>query len=151
MGRRGQAFFYCVILLVIGGVLLYLARNAYYERYYLTLYDGGMTRYLEIPPFATRKTPVSYELAGVTVLEIGITPDQALSFLGSMCGKKGFVFRQGKEGFEIEITRQYQISGRFGPGSALVLTWKPRLPEKLMGVVPVIATGTIPVPPKKPR
>lgn len=145
MGRRGQGFLYFVILLVVGGILLYFARGSYNERYYITLYDDGMVRYLEIPPFATRKTPVSYELAGCTVLEIGIAPDQAMNFLSGMCGKKGFIFRQKKDGFDIEITRQYLLSGLFGQGSNLILSWKPRLPEKLRGLVPTIASGTIPV------
>lgn len=147
MGRRGQGILYLIVLILIGGALLYFGRGAYNERYYITLYDDGMVRYLEIPPFATRKTPVSYELAGCTVLEIGIAPDQAMNFLSGMCGKKGFIFRQKKDGFDIDITRHYQLSGLFGQGQNLILNWKPRLPEKLRAKVPTIATGTIPYPP----
>ncbi|MFZ2960318.1 MAG: hypothetical protein WA705_25835 [Candidatus Ozemobacteraceae bacterium] len=131
----GQGGIILLVILIAGLVGLYFGSRWYYDRYYVSLYDGEMTRYFEIPPFAQRKTPVSDELKGTTVLELGIAQEQANTFIAGMANRKGFVFRLNKEGFEIEITPQYKLFGRY-KDATVSLSWKPRLPARLVGKVP---------------
>ena len=49
---KGFMTFVLFFLIVFGLLGIYLGYGWYMQRYYVTLYDGNMTRYLDIPPFS---------------------------------------------------------------------------------------------------
>lgn len=122
---------YIILFLIIFGLLgIYLSRSWYIEKYYITLYDDKITRYLDIPPFAERISPASDELRGRCKISIGSSASQAFGFLKSVCDKSGYVFRNEKDSVEIEIRKNYIIKCSL-VDEKLVLTWTPVLTGKL--------------------
>lgn len=120
-----------ILILIVGGLIgLYFGFNWYNQRYYIALYDGSMTRYIDVPPFAERKTSAEFELIGHCVLGVGTSEQQALSFYKSMCNRLGFMFSEKEGSFTIEVRRNYTVRGEYGAGQ-IKLSWTPVLPEKL--------------------
>jgi hypothetical protein len=119
-----------IILLIVGALGLYFGYNWYNERYYVTLYDGDMVRYMDIPPFCERETPASGELTGKCVLNIGTSVDQASGFYKSMCNRYGYIYSTDNDKIKIEVHRNYIINGEF-KGGKLYLNWQPKLNKEL--------------------
>jgi len=120
-----------VLILFVGGIIgLYFGYNWFNQRYYIALYDGQMTRYLDIPPFAERKTHADLELIGECTLSIGTSEKQARDFLNSMSDRLGYMCNDKDGKMIIEVRRNYIITGEFG-GGLLKLNWTPVLPETL--------------------
>ncbi|MBF0499480.1 MAG: hypothetical protein HQM09_05080 [Candidatus Riflebacteria bacterium] len=136
----GQGAIFLLIALIIGFVGLFYGSRWYNEKHFITLYDNEMVRYIEIPPFAQRKTPVIDELVGKCTLELATTQEQANTFLAGMANRKGFTFRLTKTGFEIDVTLKYKVTGRYND-TQIFLTWKPRLPERLAEIAPLTGSA----------
>lgn len=126
----GFLTFVVFFLIVFGIAGLYLGYQWYNQRYYIALYDGNMTRYLDMPPFAERVTSSNLELTGECVISIGVSSDQASSFFKSMCDRYGYMFSSKENGLIMEIRKNYAINGDYSEGK-LKLTWKPLLNDKM--------------------
>lgn len=127
---RGFMTFVLFFLIVFGLLGVYLGYGWYMQRYYITLYDGNMTRYLDIPPFSERITSANDELRGECVLSIGASSNQAIEFLGAVSSKYGFIFIKNEKGAEIEIHKNYVVKCTIDK-NMLKMNWKPKLSEKL--------------------
>ncbi|GAB4269472.1 MAG: hypothetical protein Kow0029_05480 [Candidatus Rifleibacteriota bacterium] len=128
--KRGFLTFVVFFLVVFGIVGLYMGYKWYNQRYYIVLYDGNMTRYLDVPPFSERISPASDELRGECVLSIGTSAEQVIHFLKSMSDRYGFLFSGEGDSISIEIRKNYVVKGKFEDGK-LKLEWTPVLNEKL--------------------
>ncbi|MBF0406974.1 MAG: hypothetical protein HQM10_06460 [Candidatus Riflebacteria bacterium] len=118
-----------LFIFIAGLAFIYFGYNWYIENYFISLHDGKMVRYLEIPPFAKRLTPKSDELSGKCNLEIKVTADQAVSFIDSMCKRKGFAFWKLPDGFKIELRKGYIINSVI-TGNTMKFTWEPLIQSK---------------------
>ena len=128
--KRGFLGIVFIVLLIVGALGLYFGYKWYNERYYVTLYDGNMVRYIDIPPFCERETPASGELTGKCVLNIGTSVDQASGFYKGMCDRYGYIYSTDKDKIKIEVHRNYVINGEFKDGK-LHLKWQPKLNKEL--------------------
>lgn len=126
----GFLTFVVFFLIVFGIVGLYLGYQWYNQRYYITLYDGNMTRYIDMPPFAERISSANRELIGECIISIGTSSEQASHFFKSMCDRYGYLFVLKENGLTMEIRKNYAIEGDYTEGK-LKLTWKPVLSEKM--------------------
>ncbi len=117
-----------VLILVAGGLYWFWGYST--QRNYISCYDGDITRYIDIPPYSKRLSPVEHELIGHAKLEIGVTQDQVNTFLGAMCTRKGFIFRSNPDMLEIEISPTYIMKGTYDQNN-LTLLWVPKLSERL--------------------
>ena len=142
--RKGQMGFVTLFFIALVALAaIYWFYGYYNKRYYISCYDGEMTRYLEVPPYTTRKTLVDEELIGRCAMEVGVSQDQVNTFLSSMCQRKGFQFRTKTDGLEIEISPQYIVRGTYSQ-TTLSLLWKPKLTEKLLKkITPELASKAI--------
>jgi len=152
---KGQIGVFVLILLIAGALGVYFGYDFYLEKYYLTLYDAEMVRYLELPSFSSRETSADLELVGQCILKCSVVMEQVFFVLESTCRKRGYFFRQEKESIEIEITPKYKIKGKF-LDSKLYLQWKPEIPLKLQKkaakVVPLESINAVfASPPKKKK
>ena len=141
--RRGQVGLFFLVLLVafLAGIWWFWGYST--TRYYVSCYDGEMTRYIDVPPYSKRIAPVEQELVGHAKLEIGVSPEQVNTFLSSMCARKGFIFRTSTDGFDIEISPTYIMKGKYDQ-TQLSLFWVPRLSEKLKKLVtPELASQSL--------
>jgi len=127
--RLGQGWGLLVFVLGIGVLGIYFGYGVYLEKYYVTLYDGPMTRYLEIPPFAQRLSPAGEEMQGRCELKLGVGADHCNTFLDLMCKKKGFLFQGSPNGFVITIGKSYKLQGAY-KDLHLILTWDPVLGDR---------------------
>lgn len=130
ISRKGFLGFLVLILMVCGLIGIYFGYGWYNQRYFIALYDGGMTRYLDVPPFSERKTSSELELIGQCTLSIGTSDDQAVQFFKSMSNRLGYLCVVKDNKMTIEVRRNYTVNGEFG-GGVLKLSWTPVLPEKL--------------------
>ncbi len=120
-----------ILFLFVGGLIgLYFGYQWYNHRYYIKLYDGSMTRYLDVPPFAERLSTADQELIGECTLAIGTSDEQASQFYNSMSNRLGYLFGAKDKGWTIEVRRNYIVSGEFNSGK-LNLKWEPVLPDNL--------------------
>lgn len=122
--------FVIFFLIVFGIVGLYLGYKWYNQRYYISLYDGNMVRYLDIPPFSERISSSSDELRGECVLSIGTSSDQISHFFKSMCDRYGYIYTGTENGLTMEVRKNYVIEGTFSEGK-IKLEWEPVLNDKL--------------------
>lgn len=128
--RRGFLTFVIFFLVVFGIVGLYMGYKWYNQRYYITLYDGNMVRYLDVPPFTERISSASDELRGVCVLSVGTSLDQVSHFFKSLSDRYGYLYSGDSQTLSIEVRKNYVINGSFADGK-LRLEWKPVLNDKL--------------------
>ncbi|MEW6713289.1 MAG: hypothetical protein AB1403_25940 [Candidatus Riflebacteria bacterium] len=128
--RRGFLTFVIFFLVVFGIVGLYMGYKWYNQRYYITLYDGNMVRYLDVPPFTERISSGSDELRGVCVLSVGTSLDQVSHFFKSLSDRYGYLYSGDNQTLSIEVRKNYVINGSFADGK-LRLEWKPVLNDKL--------------------
>lgn len=132
-GNRGFGTVLFLLLLVAAVIGIIYGYFVYTESKYIALHDGEMTRYLDVPPYSKRTGPPTLDLKGTCLIEIGITPDQANTFFGSMSSRRGFVFRSKEKESEIEfeIRPNYLVKGKYHEAK-LSLSWTPILSEKLL-------------------
>ncbi len=128
--RRGFLTFVIFFLVVFGIVGLYMGYKWYNQRYYITLYDGDMVRYLDLPPFTERISSGSDELRGVCVLSVGTSLDQVSHFFKSLADRYGYLYSGDNQSLTIEVRKNYMINGTFADGK-LRLEWQPVLSDKL--------------------
>jgi hypothetical protein len=126
------------ILLIFGLIGLYYGYEWYSQRYYIRLYDGGMVRYIDIPPFAERKGPAENDLIGECVLSINTSDEQYCQFFKSMSNRYGYLCNISEYALTIEVRKNYIISGEFAKGQ-LKLTWTPVLGDKLQKKAQAVA------------
>ena len=129
MRKKGSLGCFVAFILVAGLIGVFFGYGFYIERYFITLYDVPMTRYLEVPSFATRISPAADELHGVCTFSVALLPEQAEMVLSGSCKKRGFQFKPREKGFEIEVRPGYRILGRY-QDQYLTLIWEPNLDEK---------------------
>ena len=114
-------------VLIAGAAGIYFGYHFFSERFYISLYDGDMVRYLDIPPYSIRLSSADDELRGYCKLEIKTSQEQVASFLGGLCSKKGFHFKWlGTNEFVIIVRPNYEIRGVF-KDTTLEMTWTPVL------------------------
>lgn len=128
--NRGFLAIVIVFLLILGGVGLYFGYKWHTQRNFINLYDGSMTRQLDMPPFAERVTDAERELIGECVISIGTSHEQTSDFYKSICDRYGYLFTSTDKGLTIEVRKNYSIAGEY-KGDKLSLSWTPVLPEKL--------------------
>ncbi|NCB38943.1 MAG: hypothetical protein EOM80_09245 [Erysipelotrichia bacterium] len=126
----GFLTFVVFFLIIFGIVGLYLGYKWYNQKYYIALYDGNMTRYLDIPPFAERLTPSNRELLGECSIAIGTSSDQTNHFFKGTCDRYGYIYSLKENFFTIELRKNYVIKGEFADGK-MKLTWTPSLNDKM--------------------
>ncbi len=151
INAHGQGMVLLLLVLILGGVAIYFGNGVYHEKYYVYIYDSDMVRYIDIPPYSTRKSTLDDEYLGRCSLDIQTSMDQVNLFLGNMCSRRGFNFKKSEEGFEIEVRPGFPIIGKYGP-SKLDLYWTPILPEKIRVELEKsgkLASPTTPIPTKK--
>ena len=130
--RKGQVGIFFLFLIILGVIGLYFGHQQYMEKYFISFYDGNITRYLEIPPYTQRVSPGYYELFGRCSFRFATAIDQFTMAFESSCRKRGFFLRAMKEKncSELEITPTYKIQCRFSE-NMLEMSWNPILSEKL--------------------
>jgi hypothetical protein len=127
--NRGFLTFVVFFLIVFGLIGLYMGHKWYKHRYYITLYDDTMVRYLDVPPFGERVSPSTDEFRGECILSVGTSAEQVKDFYKTFCDRNGYIFKGTDYGLQIEIRKNYEIKGTF-KDSKLVLEWDPVLNDK---------------------
>ena len=130
--RKGQVGAIFLFLIILGVIGLYYGHQQYMEKYYISFYDGSITRYLEIPPFTQRISPGYYELFGRCSLRFATAIDQFTMAFESSCRKRGFFLKalKEKDSFEVEIAPKYKIHCQFSE-NVMEMSWNPTLTESL--------------------
>ncbi len=129
INNRGFVGIVILILLVLGLIGIYFGYSWYQEKNFISLYDGDMTRKLDIPPFAERKFSAINDLKGEVTLKVSTSPDQIGMFFKSSCDNYGYTYEGDSEKIQISIRAGYVISGEF-KDNLLVLKWNPVLDSK---------------------
>jgi hypothetical protein len=129
MQKKGSLGCFVAFILAAGLLAVFFGYDFYVEKYFITFHDVPMTRYLEVPGFATRVSPPSHELFGVCTFSTALLPEQAEMVLSSSCSKRGYQFKSREKGFEIEVTPTYKVLGKYHE-QYLTMIWDPVLSER---------------------
>ncbi len=127
--RRGFLALIVVILTVAGSIGLYYGYKWHNQRNYIKLYDAGIIRYLDMPPFGERLTDADRELIGNCRIAVGTSRDQTSLFFKSISDRYGFIFTPTEKGFTMEVRKNYRVVGEYSD-EKLILDWDPVLNSK---------------------
>jgi len=149
--RKGFAKFIFFVLLIAAIIGIVYGYTAYTQLHTIALFDGEMTRFIDIPPYSKRISPTTMDLKGICTVDVGTTAEQADTFFGGMSSRRGFIFRSKENGrkIEFELRPDYIVKGEY-KDTKLIFNWVPVLSESLLkkyqeafpGEKPTAATNT---------